>query len=357
MKICFCVSAMESGGAERVVSLLANEFNSQGHAVTIIMVSSNIKKTFYDLAEGIDLIPLCCGFNKKVKFFKRIKLLKQKLLFLQPDIVVSFLSHINIYSYFATRKTNIPIVVSERNDPKSEPKKIAWKIIRNWVFKKSDGCVLQTDDASSYFKKVKAKIVIPNPVCIQEINKEIKTRKHSIVMVGSSKKEKNRSLAFSGFLQFHKNHSDYVLRIYGSPFTNSEKVFLQRNNLDSAIVYMGKKQDWYSGEIDSSAFILTSDFEGMPNALLEAACLKIPCISTDCPCGGPRSILENGNKGLLFKCGDVDDFVSKLSLLCDSQELQNKLSNANKNTLDRYLPSRIAFEWLTFFDRIMKKHG
>ena len=99
-------------------------------------------------------------------------------------------------------------------------------------------------------------------------------------------------------------------------------------------------------------FILTSDFEGMPNALLEACALQIPCISTDCPCG-PKDILEGGEKGILVNVGDYKELANQMAKLADDKKLRNNLSSKNKETGLKYSPELISDMWIDFIKSLL----
>ena len=108
MRIVLTVSAMGSGGAERVVSLLSDEFCKLGHEVTILMISTSEKKSFYSLNPNVNLVPLLSGVKKRTRFLSRVRIMRKYFLEVHPDIVISFLKHVCIYTYFTLRNTTIP---------------------------------------------------------------------------------------------------------------------------------------------------------------------------------------------------------------------------------------------------------
>ena len=352
MRILFTIGNLDSGGAEKVVATLANSFANQGHDVGILLVSTNSKETFYKLDERIDVIPLL-GNEGKLSISKKTKLLAKKIETFEPDAVVSFLNYVVFYTHFALKKIkkNIKFVVSERNNPKAVPESWVLRKLRNHIFKKADGCVFQTEEAQSYFKKIKKGSVIPNPVFLNNkttFNYENNERSKTILMVGSDKPEKNRSMAFKAFALFHQNHPDHDLVIVGSESNENEINLIKELGIESSVKFVGKSNEWHEQYSSSEMFILTSDFEGMPNALLEACALQIPCISTDCPSGGPREILNNGEDGILVNVNDHQTLANEMAKLADSKELRNELSNKNKEKGLEYSPNLIADKWIDF---------
>lgn len=356
MNICFCSSAMIAGGAEKVIASLANYFVKLGHKVTILMVAGTKKESFYTLSEDINLIALCEGKKKASRPIKRVILLRKALKSLNPDIAISFLYHASIYSYFALLGTRIPLLVSERNNPKKVPSNFLIRLLRNYVFKNASGIVFQLDEAKQYFNgKYRRGEVISNPVILNyhPVDSLI-SRKKKIIYVGSDKKEKKRKLLYDVFSIFYKNNPDYILEVYGIDSFDADKEHLKKNGIVDSVKYCGFVENWHALAFDATAFILTSDFEGMPNALLEAHTLGIPCISTDCPPGGPREILENGDGGILVEVGDAKKMAMELERLAADIKLQRKFSKKGMDNRTKYNVEAIGDKWLALIEEIIK---
>ncbi len=356
MRILFTIGNLDSGGAEKVVATLANSFVNQGHDVGVLLVSTNSKEAFYKLDERIDAIPLLSN-EGKLSISKKTKLLAKKIESFEPDVVVSFLNYVVFYTHFALKKIkkNIKFVVSERNNPKAVPESWVLRKLRNHIFKKADGCVFQTEEAQSYFKKIKKGSVIPNPVFLNNkttFDYENNERNKTILMVGSDKPEKNRSMAFKAFALFHQAHPEHELVIVGSESNENELNLVKELGIESSVKFVGKSNEWHEQYASSEMFILTSDFEGMPNALLEACALQIPCISTDCPSGGPREILDNGKRGILVEVNNSEELARQMIALADNHEISKRMSLMNKDMVSKYNPNEICNRWLKFIERL-----
>ena len=356
MRILFTIGNLDSGGAEKVVATLANSFVKQGHDVGVLLISTNSKETFYKLDERIDVIPLL-GNERRLSISKKTKLLAKKIESFEPDVVVSFLNYVVFYTHFALKKIkkNIKFVVSERNNPKAVPESWVLRKLRNHIFKKADGCVFQTEEAQSYFKKIKKGSVIPNPVFLNNkttFDYENNERNKTILMVGSDKPEKNRSMAFKAFALFHQTHPEHELVIVGSESNENELNLVKELGIESSVKFVGKSNEWHKQYASSEMFILTSDFEGMPNALLEACALQIPCISTDCPSGGPREILDNGKRGILVEVNNSGELSRQMIALADNHEIGKRMSLMNKDMVSKYNPNEISNRWLKFIERL-----
>lgn len=357
MRILFTIGNLDAGGAEKVVATLANAFVKQGHNVGVLFVSSSNKDSFYKLNDKVEIIPLL-EEGKKLSIGKKTKLLANKIKDFKPDVVSAFLNYVIFYTYYALkkiRKSNIKFIVSERNNPRAVPESFLLRKLRNHIFKKADGCVFQTEEAKAYFKGIKNSSVISNPVFLTTDNKFDylnRERNQTILMVGSDKPEKNRTMAFKAFAQFSKEHPNHKLVIVGASSNEKEMALLKELNISENVIFAGKSNDWHEKYSSSEMFILTSDFEGMPNALLEACVLQIPCVSTNCPCG-PKDILENGEKGILVNVGDYQELSNQMKKLADSKDLRNKLSDKNKETGLKYSPELISNKWIDFIKSLL----
>lgn len=355
MKICFCVDSMNAGGAERVVSILSNSFVLLGHDVTLLMTASLKKYSFYNLDKKINFICLCENKKKRVNSIKRLFLLRKCFKKIKPDIIIAFLPHVCVYSYFASRFLKIPLIVSERNDPNNEIKKV--KFLKEYVFKKADGCVFQTEDAKKYYQykhKITKCVVIPNPI---SIDKELTSRditnlkyKNEIISTGRLVEQKNHLLLVKAFAKFNFNRKDkYTLKIYGSgPLKDNILNYANNVGIKEYIKILSPSPNWLYDNIDTNMFVLTSNFEGMPNALAEALIAKIPCISTDCPIGGPKELIKDKINGLLIPVNDIEKLTDSINFLANNHDFAKKIANSNHILEEKLSVINVANVWLNF---------
>lgn len=343
MKIVFNVSAMNSGGAERVVSLLSDELCKRGHEVSILMLSTDTPYSFYSINPRVALIPLLSAKKKCVRFFERVKVLKKFYKKNNPDVVIAFLPHVCIYTYFALKKAKIPFILSERNDP-NQYSFIYKKLLRK-AFDSANGCVFQTSDCLDWYRKGKRKIndrVIFNPINIPtaltaNVNFD---RKKNVLFVSRFDKQKNYPLLLKSFQIFSLNHQDFVLDVYGDGPEKHQFFELAKNlNVLHKINYHGKRADWQFAEFNSSLFASTSIYEGMPNSLAEAATLNIPCVATNCPIGGSKE-LHNVFDNILL----VENNCSEQTFSAKMEEAL-RLPHSTKAICKKVCLSYVADEW------------
>lgn len=348
MKICFTISSLHCGGAERVISTLANSFSLDGHDVSIIMVSVGKSDIFYELNHRIKVVPLLKDRGNP-RFFRRVKLLKESILTENPDIVISFLPHICIYTFFALKGTKIPIICSERNDPNLYS--LLKKTLLKHVFSKSNGCVFQTNDSRKFYKRVKEEksVIIPNPVFLttSTISEQIEEN-NKFISVGRLEKQKNYSFLIDSFYEFHKLYPNYSLGIYGEGSLKTElEDQIRCLSADDYIRLAGVNNNWHEEAIKCKAFISSSLHEGMPNCLEEALCLGCRCIATDCPIGGSKDLVNLLNSGVLVETNNKEQMIQALTDIANNK-IVKKIVN-----YDMLKPENIAKKWYTFIERIV----
>lgn len=354
-KIVFTCDGMESGGAERVISVLSNEFVKQDYQVTIIGVSTLNTSSFYHIDERVSYITLHYGSKKKIGSLKRILLLRKQFKTLKPDIIISFLPHVNIYTYYASLGLKIPIIVSERNNPKTNPKGFFRRRLKKLAFDAANGVVFQTNEAKWCYKKsIRDKsTVIYNPIN-EKVLEILPSNKHKKVVLSAGRlvEQKNFKCLIDAFTMFSKNHTDYCLKIYGSgPLLNELQNYASNNGLVKKVFFESANEDWLKIEKDSSMFILSSDYEGMPNALVEAMSVGIPCISTDCPIGGPREIIDDGINGYLVKTNNPEAIANKMEEL-----LIKPLVYDIKEFVTKFDVKNIVSLWLNYAKDVKEGH-
>lgn len=306
-KIDIITRAMTSGGAERVIAQLANYFTEKDISCRIITTENG--EVMYPLHEKIDIVAIGKKSNNKVidriLRYKTIRSVVQKN---KADVVLTMPEDTGIYAILALIGTGIPVYVSERNNPWVMPDVKITRLLRKVAYPFAQGIIFQTQMAKSFFPQYiqKKGVVLQNPVDATRIPEPyIGERKKVFSAVGRLEPQKNFPMLIRAFSEFHKREKDYKLVIYGEgrERINIENL-IKELHLENSVSLPGRNKDVLNCINDCAAFILSSDYEGMPNALIEAMCMGMPVISTDCPSGGPREIIENEKNGLLIPVND-----------------------------------------------------
>jgi|SRR5690554_3652532 len=345
-KICFVISSLRAGGAERVVSTLANSFEAKG-SFDVSIVTINEANPFYELVDNIQLISLDNQNNKNpvLNTKTRIKQLIIALKTIKPTIIISFNTTTSCEAIIAARYVNTPIIISERANPKTSAPNMYWKLLRRITFPLANHLVCQTEASKSYYTWVKNKSVIHNPVIVS--NLEIKPQKKVILGVGSLIYIKGFDLLIDAFIMAIKisKDKDWKLVILGEgPERQNLEQKISKSGYQDNIILPGKVTNISYYYSTSSIFTLSSRSEGMPNVLLEALSFGMPSIAFDCEFG-PSEILKNGEIGLLAKNGDVNDFCDKLKLLMDNKTIRNDFAYKAELRAKDYTLERITKKW------------
>ena len=350
--VVFTCDSMKSGGAERVISLLSNYFDDSGINVTIIGVADRENpSSFYKLNENVKYINLSNNTGKRINSFKRVHLLRKLIISLNPDIIISFLPNANIYTWLSLCTTNIPYIVSERNNPYVDPKEKLMRALKKCSFKYAKGAVFQTKDAMNYFSKdiVTKSVVIKNPVTMNYTPSMCCENKEKVVLaVGRLTEQKNYYCLLDAFKKFNAvNNNEYKLKIYGDGKLKNDLInYCNELSIASNTLFMGLDNEWQKKEYNDAVYVLSSNYEGMPNTLLEAMILGIPCVSTDCPIGASREIIVDGENGGIVPINDSDALVDKMIEIVNDDS--KKYFNNTRKMINEYSIENIGKCWLKY---------
>ena len=358
-RIMFICDSMKSGGAEKVISTLSNEMHKQGLRVAILGVADlDEPKSFYPLVDGVRYKTLANGSGKRINPFKRIYMLRKAVEDYEPDAVISFLPNANIYTHLALLFTGVPHIVSERNNPYIDPKGKLARVLKKISFKGADGAVFQTNDAMNFYpKKVQEKgTIIKNPIILScDRPSDSPIRNKTILAVGRLTKQKNYYNLLDAFKSFNeRKNGAYDLRIYGGgPLKEELYSYATKINIVNKVTFMGNDATWHAKEYNDAMYILSSNYEGMPNSLAEAMALGIPSISTDCPTGGSRELIEDGTNGFLVPVNDPAALCSKML------EINEKTSDYfflnTRSMVNDYSPKATVTKWIEYINNLSKE--
>jgi glycosyltransferase involved in cell wall biosynthesis len=348
MKIILYNSSLAYGGAERVTVYLAEYFSNNN--IDTMIVTNNIADQEYQVQNNVKHKSL---FNKHEKRsnVNTIKKLRKLLKKEQPDVLLVMGTPLIMYAIPAAMGLKTKVIVSERNSPQNFAGKKSTKIISNWLFTFADGYVFQTHDAASYYSKIKGnKKIIPNPLFTKDLPEPYEgERKKEVVNVGRLNKQKNQEMLIRAFSKIADKYHEYQLIIYGEgPERNNLEKIIKELNLVNRVMMPGAFSNVLEKIKTSSLFAFSSDFEGMPNALIEAMALGLPVISTDCPCGGPRELIDDGINGLLVPVGDIDTFVNKMDYILSNKERAGLMASKAVNIREKLDSQNIGRQWLDF---------
>ncbi len=354
-KIAFYIGDLGMGGAERVMTNLADYFDEEGYEV--IMVTKLKEKKEYPLNPGIkrilaDITPEEETGSRIRNLFARIGKLRRIWKEEKPDIIVSFIRKNNLMAIASSRFLNIPVVVSVRSAPERELKGRLFKPLSLFMFRFADGIVLQTKGAYEFFPNYlrKKSEILPNSInpAFMEATTDL-TRTSAdkrVIAVGRIDDNKNQKMLWRSFAEIAGDHPDWTLHLYGDgEGSESLKKEVSGTELASRVFFHGKVDNVPEAMINADIFVLPSRMEGMPNALIEAMTLGLACISTDCPCGGPADIIRNGNNGILIPVDDGEALNNALTELMENESRREELGREAKAIGSELAPQKVNRRW------------
>ena len=361
-KIVFHLNCLEQGGAERVVTNLSAQFAREGYEV--IIATEWEAENEFKLEPRVKRIHVGLGLTDEtksriVKYFIRISNLKKMLLQEKPDILIAFAHKANYRSLMATLGTSIPVVIAIRTDPVGHYDALSDKLLIPWLFPKASGCVFQTEGQRDFFPaylQKKSRIIL-NPVNEKYIGRQpVTERNKTISHVSRLVDFKNQPMLIRAFAKVHQKYPEYDLKIYGGDSYDGTKEILEacirEHSLEKSVHLVGAS-DNLPEEIESTAFFaFTSDWEGLPNALMEAMALGLPVIATDCPCGGPKTIIRHGSNGHLIPVKNEHALVEAMYYLIEHPEYANALGTEARKLGEITNASAIYEQWKDYVESI-----
>lgn len=339
---------MGKGGAERVISHLAHYYSKKDFQVSIIMLLTDAVE--YELPEKVSLTYISAHDSSNIiKPFVWLAGLRRQFKNNKPDTVISFFAKINLLVLIASLGLKIRTLISERNDPKADGRSIFIKLLTVLFYPLSDRIVFQTQYARQCFPRIVQQkgIVIPNPISLtistdsQDSGEEMSKL---IINVGKLLEQKNQQLLINAFAKVSVKFPDYKLHIYGEGELRPVLTELIKSlGLDGKVWLMGKTSDIFSKIITADLFVLSSKYEGLSNALLEAMSLGTPCISTDHP--GVNELITDRYNGRTVDIDDCDQLAKVIEDVLTNYEEARTMANNAKNTVQAYSIENVGKKW------------
>ncbi len=356
----FYINAIHEGGAERVILQLAKHFAEAGYRA--VLVTSFVDQNEYPIPEGVERLTLEDEPNRQNvvrRNVSRIRALRSLCKKLRPEAVISFMAEPNMRAVLATVGCRTKTIVSVRNDPNREYAGRLGRFVGKHLLPHADGCVFQTEEARQWFPQSlqKKSRVIFNDVDNVFFETEY-VGGRDIITLGRLTPQKNHRLLIEAFSRVADKHPDTNLLIYGiGPLEAELKREIAAHGMESRILLKGLTTDSPAVLSHARGFVLSSDYEGMPNALLEALAIGVPSVSTDCPCGGPRMLIEDGVNGRLIPVNDCDALTQALDELLSSPDRAAEMGRIARERSVRYRTDRVFAEWRSYVEGCIAPTG
>ena len=361
MKLLLIVDAFR-GGAGNVMQILAGELCRRGHRVTLLLLNGAIDAPKHDLA-GVKIIeyPLVQKEPAKTpigRLFRYRRAVKRLISQIAPDAVLSFLTEYNCLTAW-TVGGKLPLVISERNNPFQEKAKPQWEFLRRRYYGKADALVVQCKEFADFYPlRVQKKIrVIPNPILTPKVTAgELCGNEVRLVSMGRLHPQKNYPWMIEALCRIHEQNPACKLSIYGSgDEAESLRALIAERGAGEFITLAGKTDTPHDVLARSDIYLMTSDYEGFPNALSEAMAVGLPSVSRICH-EGLRGLVAGGGNGYVIAPHDMDGFVQRVLTLAADPKLAKEMGDRARSVTVRYGVSGIADQFETVLCDAVEAH-
>jgi glycosyltransferase involved in cell wall biosynthesis len=364
-KILLVISSLGPGGAERVISELANTWAAQGVHVGFLTLAMS-EEDHYSLSPMIERIALNIMkdshtlWQTLVNNARHCWKIRCAIRKFAPDVVVSFIEQNNVRVLAALMGTGIPVVVSERTDPRHHDAGRAFSIARRWLYPFARRLAVQTKgvatDWAGLFMPSEKVVVIPNAVReMPEVFSGVERDPCLILAVGRLSQEKGFDVLLKAFARSGLAGRDARLVILGEGAERASlEEFAHSSDIAQAVSMPGVVRDPESWMARCALFVMPSRYEGFPNALLEAMSMRCAVIATDCDSGGPREMVSHEHDGLLVPLEDEEAMALAMTRLFDDAQMRERLGEAAVGVRERFSREKVMQQWEDVLLRAME---
>jgi glycosyltransferase involved in cell wall biosynthesis len=356
-------AGLGAGGAERVISWMANWWADAGHLVSLATLDDSGQAPFYPLDDRVHLVRLGVAGNSRhvgralTSNLRRVRALRRHL-DTDPNVVISFLDVVNVLVLLASWRRPWPVVVSERVDPYASRLPAIWRVLRRATYNRASRVVVQTE---SVLRQVAGSTrwrcaVIPNPVAgaTGAFGKGGGSRR--LLSIGRLTHQKGIDILLRAFANVAADFPEWRLAVVGDGPLRAELAALATSlGLQERVEWMGMQR---ADAVLASAeiFVLPSRFEGFPNALCEAMAHGLAVIATDCP-SGPREIVRHEVDGLLVAPEDPRALAGAIRRLLLDPDERRRLGERAGEVTERFSPAKIMRRWEELLLEVMTAPG
>lgn len=355
MKVFMLMRSVHKGGASHIFMWLAKSLADKGHQVTVMNYAKNEEVEY---AKNIKHIYKPDLISRNV--VSLVSAIRQEIIRVEADVSISFLLDANVYNILACLGLKTKSIVCERNDPF---KPGYWKLKLFYpLFRLADGAVHQLPKVADYYKNIKNYAVIPNPVFAPCNQSEIKPwieRKNIISCFGRFNIfQKRNDVMIDAFALFVSKYPEYKLYFYGRGKDEKKmRAQIKKLGIEEKVIFPGFTMEPELKLRESKMYVLTSDFEGIPNTLKEAMSYGLPCISTDCRPGGAALFIEDGMNGFLVPRGDAKTISDRMIFMVTNPDCADKMGKEATKIIEKFSESKTIHKWIAFLEYVIQTNN
>lgn len=358
-RLTLVVASLESGGAERAVSELANGWTARGRSVTVITLH-HARRDFYTLHPAVTRAALdvlresASPLHAVWHNMRRLSRLRRAIAASHPDCVIAFNDQTNVATLLATVGLGLPVIVMEQTDPRYHDIGTAWSWLRRQMYPRATRVVVQTRSVAEWasgFVDRSCLAVLPNPlprptgVAPADVRPAIDVPETFAVAMGRLVELKGFHTLLEAFAIATTDAADWHLVIMGEgPERQRLEALASTLGIADRVHLPGNVTPPAPVLARAQLFVLSSRYEGFANALVEAMSAGCAVVSFDCP-SGPPEIITHGVDGLLVPTGDAQALASAVRALIEQPERRAALGRAARAVDERYALHTVLASW------------
>lgn len=363
--VMFIISALASGGAERVIVDLSHFLSEKGYVVTVATLEGD-RSDHFSLHESVRRLRTNIMWESRgvldsaLSMLRRLRLIRSLVRNAKPDVVVSFIEMTNVRVLLALAGSGIPVIVSERTDPRHHPVSGCWSYLRRQSYRLAARLIVQTDNVARWARSwlsAERVVIIPNAVRTPgDLGAQQKPsgmpNERVVLGMGRLSVEKGFDLLIRAFAQAGLHRAGWSLVLLGEGCERAPLTALASElGVGENVLLPGVQSNPAEWLQHADIFALSSRYEGFPNALLEAMQCGVASVAFDCE-SGPSEIIHDGFDGLLVTPRDVDRLSDALRRLAVDEVLRGRLGSNARRIAERFSPDAVYSKWENVFARV-----
>lgn len=361
-RVTIAIADLRRGGAQRVAAWLAGALVERGHAVTLLLLGGPEQEQAFAVHPEVrlvhaDILWFSRGLRRLPDFFLRLAHIRRAVRESQPQALLCFLDFVNVRVLTACLGLCLPTAVCERIDPRLDPLPLVWRAARRLLYPLAQALVIQTEGLrAAWPARWNPRLrIISNPVRRLKACGSVALPPHTILSVARLDTQKGLNLLIRAFAHIAKEQNAHLVLAGSGPLRDELSALAASLGVGERVQLPGAIEDVGAWLEAAEIFVLSSHYEGQPNALAEAMAAGLPVVTTDTP--GARSLVRHGENGLVVPRGDVAALASAMRTLLTEPDKAAALGRAAQDMATELSEECILGQWTALVEELAGQPG